>query len=146
MNSNQLQRKNIRGKYDSSATPSEIYNIVLKLGYTDVCNSVTDNALTKDWPEKAFCNPPYSAKAPFIRKAVEENKKGRRGKKILLYLPLDPTTRWFQLLYENNVAVLILMKRFQNNRWPTALYYLNNFWRSDVVFAKIELLEAILND
>lgn len=112
-----------RGKHDNAPTPPEIYNLIIKeLKFVDVCNGVTD-ALSTDWPDKAYCNPPYSKKSQFVEKAIKENKK---GKKVLLYLPLDPTVSWFKQLYNSNMILFILMKRWQHGRWPKALYLLSS--------------------
>ena len=36
------------------------------------------DALEIEWKDKTFVNPPYSKPLPFIKKAIEENKKGKR--------------------------------------------------------------------
>lgn len=44
-----------------------------------------------------FVNPPYSDPEPWVDKAIEESKKGKR---IVMLLRVDTSTRWFAKLHE----------------------------------------------
>lgn len=98
-----------RGEHDDKPTPRE-----LRISYTDVCTGEFD-ALSAEWPDGAYCNPPWSRKAPFVYKAIEEAKKGKR---VALLLPLDPTTKWFKALLEANATIIILTRRMAHARYP----------------------------
>ena len=126
-----------RGVHDTDLTPEGLYDaIVNRLGFTDVCqNPQKFNATTMMWPDKAYCNPPFSRKEPFVRKAVESNKLGRQ---ILLYLPLDPTTKWFKELYNANALIIIFTKRMKHSKYPHALYLLRDFKAPQFVLAGSE--------
>lgn len=45
-----------------------------------------------DWGERNYVNPPYSKKTVWIKKAIEEQKKGHL---TVMLLPVDTSTRWF---------------------------------------------------
>lgn len=53
------------------------------------------DALIQEWITEKFwwCNPPFSKKEEFIRKAIEELAKGRRG---LMLLPSSQEAEWFR--------------------------------------------------
>ena len=53
------------------------------------------DGLGSSWGERSFVNPPYSDPLPWVKKAIEESKK---GKKIVLLLKADTSTRWFSEL------------------------------------------------
>jgi site-specific DNA-methyltransferase (adenine-specific) len=55
-----------------------------------------------DWKERNFCNPPYSNKEPWIKKAIEEQKKGHL---TVMLLPVDTSTRWFHNLILPNAEI-----------------------------------------
>ena len=59
----------------------------------------TFDGLGSSWKNKTFCNPPYSNPLPWVKKAIEENKK---GKYIVLLLKVDCTTKWYKALIEAN--------------------------------------------
>jgi len=55
------------------------------------------NGLTCDWEDRTYVNPPYSNVMPWVKKAIEENKK---GKLIVMLLRMDTSTKWFKELQE----------------------------------------------
>ena len=89
-----------RGKYDNSATPNEIYKLLInELGFVDVCVDPSRfDFLREEAPDRAYCNPPFSSKFLFIEKACEVS---RKGKLIVLLLPADISTRWFTKAFLN---------------------------------------------
>ena len=115
-----------RGIHDNDPTSSNLYDVIVnKLGFVDVCQDPKRfDATASVWPDKAYCNPPFRNKRPFIERAVESNKLGRQ---VLLYLPLDPTTKWFKELYNANALIIIFTKRMGHSKYPHALYYLKDF-------------------
>ena len=115
-----------RGVHDNKPTPKTLYDIITQeLKFTDVClNKDRFNAVTKLWPDRSYCNPPFSNKKLFILRAVASHR--LLHSEILLYLPFDPTTGWFETLYQQNVLVMVFMKRMSHAKFPHALYHLKN--------------------
>jgi hypothetical protein len=70
------------------------------------------DGLGSSWKDKTFVNPPYSKPLPWVLKAIEENKKGKR---IVLLLKCDPSTKVYRLLYENNAHILLFNERIKFN-------------------------------
>jgi len=126
-----------RGIHDNSQTPKILYDIIMQeLKFIDVCLDRTIfNAAVKRWPNRAYCNPPFSNKKVFILRAVASNK---TGNEVLLYLPFDPTTDWFRLLYRQNALVMIFMKRMGHAKYPHALYHLKNYSETKLVLLQNE--------
>ncbi len=115
-----------RGTHDNKPTPSILYHLIInELKFIDVClDKGKFNAVVKLWPDHSYCNPPFSEKKPFILRAVASNV---NGNEVLLYLPFDPSTSWFKLLYQQNVLVMVFMKRMMHAKFPHALYHLKNY-------------------
>jgi len=126
-----------RGIHDNKQTPKILYDIITQeLKFIDVCLDRTIfNAAVKRWPNHSYCNPPFSNKKVFILRAIASNE---TGSEVLLYLPFDPTTDWFRLLYQQNTLVMIFMKRMGHARYPHALYHLKNYSQSQVVLLQNE--------
>jgi len=61
------------------------------------------DGLGSSWQNKTYVNPPYSKPLAWVKKAIEENKK---GKLIVMLLRMDTSTEWFKLLQENNAVFL----------------------------------------
>ena len=85
---------------DSRGTPAWIMQIFED--WFDPCplnlNPKVDG-LNIEWKHKTYCNPPYTNTTLWIKKAIEENKK---GKTIVLLTRADFTTNYSKLLIENN--------------------------------------------
>ena len=124
-----------RGKHDNAHTPKPLYDIIVNdLRFTDVClDPMKFNAAVQLWPNRSFCNPPFSNKSIFVNRAVMSH---RAGREVLLYLPFDPTVSWFQTLLDENPLIIIFTKRLGHNRWPTALFHLKDYKEYKVVFVK----------
>ena len=83
--------------------------------YFDPCplsDNPKEDGLNIEWKDKTFVNPPYSNPLPWIKKAIEENKK---GKMIVLLLKMDTSTRWFKELKEANAEFLWINGRLHYN-------------------------------
>ena len=126
-----------KGVHDNKPTPQTLYQIITQeLKFADVCLDKTNfNAVIQLWPNRAYCNPPFSKKKLFILRAIASNIAGRE---VLLYLPFDSTTNWFKLLYERNVFVMIFMKRMFHAKFPHALYHLKNYSEPKVILLQDE--------
>jgi len=121
-----------RGVHNNAPTPQALYDIVVnRLHFIDVCwDPQKFDATALIWPNRSYCNPPFRNKGPFVQKAIESNRLGRQA---LLYLPLDPTTKWFKELYRANALILIFMKRMGHSKYPHALYFLKDFKEPQLV-------------
>jgi len=97
-------------------------------GWFDPCPSVAAfNGLAIEWHEKNFINPPYSNKIPWITKAILE---GEKGKKSILFLPVDTSAAWFHDLIMPFFQVFLFRGRVQldnghHPRWPSMLVKIN---------------------
>ena len=69
-----------------------------------------EDGLKKEWFERTYVNPPYSNPLPWVKKAIEENKK---GKTIVMLLNFDSSTKWFKLLFEANAHFLYFAERLK---------------------------------
>ena len=67
-----------------------------------------DNALTKEWADNNWMNPPYKRISPWIEKTVEELKKGR---KTTILIPNCINTIYFHELILPNARVDIFKGR-----------------------------------
>jgi len=72
----------------------------------------TFNGLTVTWLSPAFVNPPYSKPLDWVKKAIEESKKGC---KVVMLLRVDPSTRWYKLLMEYGCHVAFFNERLKFN-------------------------------
>ena len=70
------------------------------------------DGLKIEWEDKTYVNPPYSKPLPWIEKAIIENKKGKR---IVMLLRMDTSTKWFKLLQENNAKFMWINGRLKFN-------------------------------
>lgn len=86
------------------------------------------DGLGSNWKDKTFVNPPYSNPLKWVKKAIEENKK---GKTIVMLLNMDCSTEWFKLLQENNAMFFWINGRLrfgglkQPSNKPSMLVILN---------------------
>ena len=71
-----------------------------------------EDGLNKEWKERTYVNPPYSKPLPWVKKAIEENKK---GKMIVMLMRMDTSTEWFKMLQENNANFLWFNGRLRFN-------------------------------
>lgn len=114
-------------KSDEWETPQTLFNeLNSEFDFTlDVCatdknkkcenyyiNHPTDNALTLDWGVRNWCNPPYSKVKEFLRKAIEEQAK---GKLTCVLIPARTDTRYFHDYCYNkpNVEIRFLKGRLK---------------------------------
>jgi len=57
------------------------------------------DGLNIDWKNPSFVNPPYSEPLKWVEKAIIETKKGVN---VIMLLKVDPSTKWYKRLIENN--------------------------------------------
>jgi len=86
--------------------------------FFDPCptNPLTDGLLTY-WKKRNYCNPPYSEKIPWIKKAIDEQKKGNT---TVMLLPAATDAIWYHDLVVPNAIILLLRGRLQldNGKHP----------------------------
>ena len=84
------------------------------------------DALKIEWKDKTYVNPPYSNPLPFVQKAIAEYKKGKR---IVMLLRMDTSTKWFKELQEAGAVFLWINGRLKFNtgkpaNFPSMLVFL----------------------
>lgn len=73
--------------------------------------SENSNALENEWTgERVFCNPPFTKKVQFIKKAIEEVESGRCPICVMI-LPLALDAKWFHELVKDRYHYEILKGR-----------------------------------
>lgn len=73
-------------------------------------DSPTIDGLTIEWKDKTYVNPPYSNPLPWVRKAIAES---RGGKRIVMLLKMDTSTKWFAELQQAGAEFVWLSKRLK---------------------------------
>ena len=101
-------------KNDDCATPKWLKDSLFKDWY-DPCPLAIGgcfkvDGLNQPWKDRTYVNPPYSEPLKWVKKAVEENKK---GKTVALLLKLDCSTQWFRLLCEHGAHFLFCGERLK---------------------------------
>lgn len=69
------------------------------------------NGLEIEWYDRTYINPPYSNPLPWVRKAIETSKEGKR---VVMLLKFDSTTKWFKLLMQANAHILYVGERLKH--------------------------------
>ncbi|TXH09753.1 MAG: phage N-6-adenine-methyltransferase [Spirochaetes bacterium] len=62
-----------------------------------------DDALALAWYGRCWCNPPYSDPMPWVAKAMISS---RAGAVVVMLLPGDTSTAWYQLMYKSPDVIL----------------------------------------
>ncbi len=93
-------------------------------GWFDPCplvpeDELVSNGLYIDWKDFTFVNPPYSNPLPWVEKAIIESSKGR---KIVMLLKHDSSTRWYRLLHEYGCRFLMIQGRLQHRTGRSAAF------------------------
>lgn len=75
--------------------------------------TIDDDALTKDWIGKVWCNPPYGREQiKFIEKACSESKK--HGSIIVMLIPARPETKvWQNIIFKEATQVCFIKGRLK---------------------------------
>ena len=101
---------------DSYATPKWLMDIFGD--YYDPCpfdfNPIFDG-LNNEWRDKTYVNPPYSEPLKWVKKAVEEYKK---GKLIVMLLRADSSTEYFRLCQEHGEVIYFGRRIKFNGKTP----------------------------
>ena len=84
------------------------------------------DGLKINWKNPSFVNPPYSCPEKWVFKAIEEAKK---GKNIVMLLRVDPSTKWYRYLIEQDVYIAFFNRRLRYSdktpaNFPSMLVFL----------------------
>jgi len=60
--------------------------------------TLEDDALSCNWGDSNWCNPPYSNINPWVDKAILENKKGNT---VVMLVPSDTSVKWFKKAFNS---------------------------------------------
>lgn len=105
-------------KSDIWRTPSNIYYAFIALGYFDPCpiNPKFDG-LKIAWKRKNFVNPPYSQLKQWVKKSIEEFKKGNN---VILLIPARTDTTAFEMLFKLGCEFTFIGGRLRFNEQKDA--------------------------
>lgn len=80
---------------DDYPTPEWLSRFFEDWGDPCPLRSTNMNGLLREWEDPTFANIPYSKPMPWVEKAIAES---RRGKRIILLVRVDPSTKWWMKL------------------------------------------------
>lgn len=108
-------------KNDDCATPKWLKESLFKDWY-DPCPLAIGgcfeiDGLSQPWKDKTFVNPPYSEPLKWVKKAIEEN---RKGKTVALLLKYDCSTQWYSQLMSAGAHIIALNERLHFNEGEAA--------------------------
>jgi len=113
---------------DHAPTPKWLMEIFK--AFFDPCPSVAAfDGLNVGWAKKNYCNPPYSVKIPWIKKAIQESLKGNL---TVMLLPVDTSAAWFHDLIMPNFSIHLFRGRLNldnghHPKFPSMLAITNTF-------------------
>lgn len=105
-------------KSNTDIAPSPKWLLELFQDFFDPCPSNPQfDGLVISWQKRNYCNPPYSDKIPWIKKAIEESKKGNM---TIMLLPSATGAAWYHDLVIPNAKILHFRGRLQldNGKHP----------------------------
>ncbi len=68
------------------------------------------DGLEIDWFNPAYVNPPYSNPLAWVKKAIEQSKKGIN---VVMLLRVDTSTKWYKLIMEQNPHIAFFNERIK---------------------------------
>ena len=105
---------------DLAPSPSWMLQVFsVKNNFVDVTPPIQPRVswLESEWAMYNYCNPPYSNKIPWIKKAIEEMNK---GKFTIMLLPQDTSAAWYHDLIVPNAEIVSFRGRLEldNGKHP----------------------------
>jgi site-specific DNA-methyltransferase (adenine-specific) len=98
-------------------TPEDLYRQLdeeFHFDFDPCPNNPTFDGLSIEWGKSNYVNPPYRGKTPWIKKAIEES---RKGKTVVMLLPVDTSTKWFHdLILPNAKEIRFIRGRLRFSR------------------------------
>jgi phage N-6-adenine-methyltransferase len=105
-------------------TPQDLYRQLdeeFHFDFDPCPNNSTFDGLKVEWGKSNYVNPPYANKEPWIRKAIEES---RKGKTVVMLLPVDTSTRWFHdLILPNAREIRFIRGRLRFSPYDSPAKY-----------------------
>jgi len=80
--------------------------------YDDPCLPGKTDGLERSWEDPCYVNPPYSNPRPWVKKAIEES---RRGVRVAMLLKHDSSTEWWRMLHEAGAYFMAVIGRLHFN-------------------------------
>lgn len=108
----------------------------LKLHFNNHFDPCPENpqfdGLSIDWKNPSYVNPPYSKPLDWVEKAIIESEKGIN---VVMLLKVDPSTRWYKRLIEENAHFVYFNERISfihqingefnsSNNFPSMLVFI----------------------
>lgn len=75
--------------------------------HADETYTAEDDGLSKSWFGTVFCNPPFSEKIDWLKKAYDETENGEADT-VVMVLPVDTSTKWYQRYVTKSTVVCFL--------------------------------------
>jgi len=76
------------------------------------------DGLDREWDyDRIYINPPYSNPLPWVRRAIEQ---ARKGSIVVLLLKHDSSTKWYRELHEAGARFLMVQGRLKHGTGKTA--------------------------
>jgi site-specific DNA-methyltransferase (adenine-specific) len=105
-------------------TPEDLFNQLneeFKFDFDPCPNNPSFDGLKIEWGKSNYVNPPYRNKEPWIKKAIEESKKGKR---VVMLLPVDTSTKWFhELILPNAKEIRFIKGRLKFSQYGSPAKY-----------------------
>lgn len=99
---------------DHNATPDWLLRVFD--GWDDPCPLHGTGGLDRPWGRRVYINPPFSNIAPWVHRALQED-----SEVIVMLVPHDPSTRWWQELRASGAHFLAPMERLRFGNHRTGL-------------------------
>lgn len=77
------------------------------------------DGLGSGWEDRTFVNPPYSKPLPWVMKAIQESKKGKR---IVMLLKADTSTEVYAALHKAKADIFWCSKRLHYGEMSPAMF------------------------
>ena len=77
------------------------------------------DGLVIEWKKINYCNPPYSDKLGWLKKAKQEQEKGNM---TVFFLPVDTSTKWFNDWLLPNALILFVSTRVKSDLGKTPAF------------------------
>jgi hypothetical protein len=131
MSKQDYPRKKMEGRSDDHPTDEWLYYGFAFENWFDPCPLFGEewfgDGLKMEWPDCTYVNPPYRNPMPWVDKALET---ARKGKRVIMLMKHDSSTKWWSKLHESGARFLPIMGRLKYGQdtgcaFPSVLVVLN---------------------